>query len=162
MPNFIRSVGLCAAAIAVFSASCSAQDFTSNRQTATTAGLYFKLPLGGKDHYKSAKNRIEYGFRMQFGQDHYDVTGRRINGRGFTNDVVKLKFGGDGFKAVSFSGRDMVTYENGKLMLEGGEDGDGKFPWLWVGLGTAAVVGTAAVFTLAYQGENHDCDVEPC
>lgn len=105
------------------------------------AGFRLTIPFGPT---KRIENKIKYGLQMSFRREINNFIFRNdghISGPQIYNaDIMSLNFSENGFKSLSFAGRDTFIYKDGLLRAAASEEEGGMS-----GLATGLLIGAGVV-----------------
>jgi len=162
---------LAALPVYAYDGQYSTFDNQSGLKSSITAGFRLSIPFGPT---KKSKDKVRYGFQLNLRRDLNNSVG--WNGYGymsgpqtFNAELVSLDFSENGFKGLSFAGRQTLIYKNGVLMaVEDKDEKDGGHGWLiaallvggavaasQAGKGVGRAIGEA--ICSAFSGNNPDC-----
>ena len=129
------------------------QETLGNRQ-AVQAGFYLRLPFNGGLE-RQTQEKFSYGLRAGIRHDYRTSTsflGERMT---WNADLLQLKFGTRGFDNFAIGGRNVISYNQGRLGLF--TNADGSLDWLEIALAGAAI--GAATWGIIQLLEDDEADL---
>lgn len=132
-----------------------AQSFYKQQSSASYAGLYLSVPLGGDS--KRSSDQLKFGFRAGLQRDLYGGFNGYQTQQRFSADMVRIDFTQQGFNQLSFAGRTMLQTDMYGRVRYLGLDGEEADEDKGSGLGTVLMWGGVIMGGLLIVGTLGSC-----